>query len=105
MASPPARRPSRSPTVNQTDVQPLIDEAEEALQSYDYRTAIRLGKRLLRARHTYGFEALARAYWGRERKKKAIRTLDKGSRVAPGVPALWHLLGNYSSDQGDFRRA
>jgi tetratricopeptide (TPR) repeat protein len=87
------------------DIDSLIRKADEALESGDDRAALTAGKRLVELRHVYGFEVLARAYWLREEKTKAIAALVEGVEKAPQVWPLWELLGDYRSDVGDVKRA
>lgn len=82
-----------------------IGQAEEALEDDDIETALRLGQQLIDARHTFGFEAMARAHYANGDPAKAIAVLEQGVSEAPHVWTLWHLLGNYASDADDFDRA
>lgn len=96
--------PASNDIVGSMDVDALIHEAGEALESYEYKTALRLGKRLLKARHSYGYEVLARAHAGLDEPEKAIAVLEEGLKKADVWP-LWHLLGQIVSDEGDHERA
>lgn len=87
------------------DIESLVRKADEALESGDDRSALETGKRLVELRQVYGFEVLARAYWLREEKTKAIATLVEAVEKAPQVWPLWELLGDYRSDVGDVKRA
>jgi tetratricopeptide (TPR) repeat protein len=87
------------------DIDSLIQQAEEALEAGDDHTAIAAGERLLEMRNAFGFQILARAYWQRDEKTKAIRTLQDGVAKAPNMFPLWQLLGDYWSDVGDVKRA
>jgi tetratricopeptide (TPR) repeat protein len=86
-------------------VDKLADRGYACVQHWDYKRAIKCGKKLLKLRHTSGFEILALAYAGKGKKKKAIRILEKGVRKGPGVWLLWQLLGNYYSDRKKFKKA
>jgi tetratricopeptide (TPR) repeat protein len=83
----------------------LIGQAEEALEEGDTETALRVGKQLIEARHTFGFEAVARAHHADGDDEQAFATLEQGVKEAPHVWTLWHLLGNYASDAEDYPRA
>lgn len=87
------------------DIDSLIDQADEALEAGDDNTAITIGQQLIEMRNAYGFQVLARAYWQRDEKTKAIRTLQDGVSKAPKLWPLWQLLGDYWSDVGDGKRA
>ncbi|MDQ3283793.1 MAG: hypothetical protein M3Q69_20520 [Acidobacteriota bacterium] len=87
------------------DIDSLIQLADEALQDGNDNAAIEAGQRLVDLRHAYGFEVLARAYWQRDEKTKAIRTLQDGVAKAPRMWPLWQLLGDYWTDVGDAKRA
>lgn len=87
------------------DIDSLVEKADEALENGDDRTAIAAGNRLIELRHVYGFEVLARAYWLRDDKDKAIATLADAVQKAPRVWTLWELLGDYRSDVGDTQGA
>jgi tetratricopeptide (TPR) repeat protein len=87
------------------DIDLLIQHADEALETGNDQVAIAAGQRLIELRHAYGFEVLARAYWARDEKTKAIRTLQDGVAKAPKLWPLWQLLGDYWTDVGDAKRA
>lgn len=87
------------------DIDSLLRQADEALEAGDDKTALKAGQQLVEQRHAYGFEVLARAYWLRDEKTKAIRTLQDGVEKAPKMWTLWQLLGDYWSDVGDPKRA
>ena len=87
------------------DIDSLIQHADEALETGNEQVAIAAGQRLIELRHAYGFEVLARAYWLRDEKTKAIRTLQEGVAKAPQMWPLWQLLGDYWTDVGDEKRA
>ncbi len=83
----------------------LIKEAYELIDSYDYKGALRIGRKLKRLRHTSAFEIMALAYAENGKLKKAIKVLEKGVNIAPDLWILWQMLGNYRSDNGDFQGA
>ncbi|HEX8255591.1 MAG TPA: hypothetical protein VF846_20795 [Thermoanaerobaculia bacterium] len=87
------------------DIDALIQHADEALESGNDKVAVAAGQKLIELRHAYGFEVLARAYWSRDEKTKAIRTLQDGVAKVPHMWPLWQLLGDYWTDVGDEKRA
>ncbi len=87
------------------DIESLIEHADEALETGNDQAALAAGQRLIELRHAYGFEVLARAYWARDEKTKAIHTLQEGVKKVPHMWPLWQLLGDYWTDVGDARRA
>jgi tetratricopeptide (TPR) repeat protein len=87
------------------DIESLIERASSALEAGDDKKALAAGQELLELRHTYGFEVLARAYWLREEKTRAIATLQEGTARAPHAWTLWELLAEYWGELGDPKRA
>lgn len=87
------------------DIESLIQQADDALQSGNDKAALAAGQNLIDLRHAYGFEVLARAYLMREEKTRAIAALQDGVSKAPNVWQLWELLGDSWADVGDGRRA
>lgn len=87
------------------DVQELIGEAQEALQEGDTSRAQRLAQRVIDARHSYGFELLARVFQAQDNLPRAIAVLQEGVAKAPHVWTLWMLLGELRSDHGDYDQA
>lgn len=87
------------------DVQGLIEEAEDALLEKDYERARELAERVIEARHSYGFELLARVHEGQEDLPRAIAVLEDGVAKAPKAWSLWMLLGELRSDHGDYDEA
>ena len=87
------------------DVQDLIEEAEEALAEGDLMAAQDAGEALLEARHTYGFEILARVQQQREDLAGAIAVLEDGVKKAPRAWPLRLLLGELLSDSGNYDAA
>ena len=83
----------------------LMSEAEQALEQLDFRKALRIADRLLRLKHTAGFEYKARALWDMNRPQDAIAALQAGVAVAPQVWTLWEYLGEYLSDTGQHDEA
>lgn len=83
----------------------LMERGFEQIRNYEYSKAVRTGKRLVKLRHTSGFEILGLAYDHLSRKKKAIRILEKGVKKAPDNWLLWQLLGNYYSDTEKYDEA
>lgn len=86
------------------DVDALIQQADEALEVYDFESALAVGEQLLEARYSYGYEVIARAQAGLDERPKAIATLEEAVIRGPVWP-LWNLLGNYRSDEGDYAGA
>ena len=83
----------------------LMDRGFDHLETYEYKKAVKIGKKLIELRHTSGFEIQALAYAGLGKKKKAIRILEEGVQKGPGVWLLWQLLGNYYSDVENYAEA
>jgi tetratricopeptide (TPR) repeat protein len=84
------------------NVQELIEEAQEALDHGEYERAQRLAERIIEARHTFGFELLARVHQSRENLPRAIAVLQEGVAKAPRAWPLWMLLGELRSDYGEY---
>lgn len=82
----------------------LMNQGFDQLEICDYQRAIKTGKKLIRLRHTSGFEILALAYGDLGKKKKAIKVLEEGVHGVK-VWKLWQLLGNYYSDVGKYEKA
>ncbi|HEX6088284.1 MAG TPA: tetratricopeptide repeat protein [Thermoanaerobaculia bacterium] len=87
------------------DVQELIEEAQEALDERDWARAQRLAQKIIDARHSYGFELLARVFREQDNLPRAIAVLQEGVAKAPRAWPLWMLLGEYRSDHGDYDEA
>lgn len=83
----------------------LADEAFEALEDGDLRSALKLGRRLEKMRYSAAFEIQALVYAEEGKLRKAIAVLERGVKKAPTVWLLWQLLGNYRSDQGQWDKA
>jgi len=77
----------------------LMDEGFRALDDYETKQAIKIGRRLQKMRHSSAFEILALAYAKQNKLNKAIKILEEGVRKAPSVWKLWGLLGNYYSEK------
>lgn len=87
------------------DVQELIADAEEAMERDDFDRAQQLAERVIEARHSYGFELLARVHELRANIPRAIAVLQEGVVKAPNAWSLWLLLGELRSDNGDYDQA
>jgi tetratricopeptide (TPR) repeat protein len=87
------------------DIESLIERASDALETGNDEDALAIGQQLIDARHTYGFEVLARAWWLRDERTRAIETLQDGVTKAPQAWALWELLGEYWTEVGDEEKA
>ncbi|MBN2384655.1 hypothetical protein JXQ70_17410 [bacterium] len=83
----------------------LMDQGLDALDSFNTKEAIKIGKKLKKLRQTSAFEILALAYHQDEKPDKSIEVLKEGLKVAPNVWVLWQLLGNYQSDSGNYDEA
>ncbi len=91
--------------MSQSEVEALIDEGLELLGIDDFKGAAKIGKRIIKLRHTYGHEILGRAYWGLGKRKKAIEVIEEGLKKGPSAWLLWQLRGSFASDEEDFARA
>jgi tetratricopeptide (TPR) repeat protein len=87
------------------DVQKWIEEAQEALEERDYARAQRIAERIIGARHSYGFELLARVFQEQDNLPRAIAVLQEGVAKAPRAWPLWMLLGELRSDHGEYDQA
>ena len=87
------------------DIQELIEQGSDALAEEDFARAEKIAHRIIEARHSYGFELLARVYRDQENLPRAIAALQEGVTKAPRAWPLWMLLGEYRSDHGDFDNA
>ena len=76
----------------------MIDKGYASLKAKEHDKAIQIGRDLIDHNHSSGFEILALAFAGLNRKDKAIAVLEKGVATVPSVWLLWELLGNYYSD-------
>ena len=90
---------------NTNQIDRLMNEGFEALAFFNINKAIRIGKQLLRLKHTSAFEILALAYADDKKLKKAITILEKGIKIAPSIWRLWQLLGNYRSENEEYSKA
>lgn len=82
-----------------------MSEALELLEDCEPKKALKIGKELEKMRYSGGFEIQALAYADLDKKKKAIKILEKGVEIAPNVWPLWQLLGSFHSDEKEFDRA
>lgn len=89
----------------QQEVQELIDEAFEWLEFDKPKKALKIGKKLEKMQHSSGFEIQALAYRDLNKRKKAIKVLERGTRTVPDVWLLWQLLGNFYSEEGQFEKS
>lgn len=87
------------------NVQEWIEEGSEALERGEYERAQRLAERIIQARHSYGFELLARVHQARENLPRAIAVIQEGVAKAPRAWPLWMLLGELRSDHGEYDEA
>jgi tetratricopeptide (TPR) repeat protein len=70
----------------------------QALEQSEFRRATRVGRKLIKLRHSSGFHILAKAEWELENREKAVKVLEEGVEAAPGNGSLWELLGCFLSD-------
>jgi tetratricopeptide (TPR) repeat protein len=82
-----------------------IDKGFKAAYSGNFDEAIRIGKDLIKDRHSSGFEILALGYQRKRNIKRAISTLVTGLKKAPDVSQMWQLLGNLYSDLHEFKKS
>ena len=87
------------------DVQGLIEQADDSLADGDLKTAKKAGEALVAARHTYGFEVLARVEQQRGDYTAAIKQIEEGIARAPRAWPLRLVLGELHSDNGDYDAA
>jgi len=83
----------------------LMAQASEHIDSENFRAALKIGEELEKLKFTGAFETQALAYAAMGKKKKAIKILEKGIKIAPDIWLLWQLLGNYYSDEGRFDKS
>ncbi len=86
-------------------VERLTAEAFNALDVYDIKKALKVGRQLKKLRHSSAYEILALAYAADEKLNDAISILEEGVKTVPSVWILRQLLGNYYSDQGRYVEA
>ena len=86
-------------------IEDLMKAGFEAVNDFDTKVAIKIGKKLKKLRHTSAFEILALAYLNEENSEKAIKILKEGVDVAPKLWILWQLLGNTYSDINKYDEA
>lgn len=80
-------------------------EGLEALDRGDPRAALRIGRRLCRARYTGGDELVGRAWYELGEPYRAIAALQEGVRKNPDIAILWSYLGEFLSHQGRHEEA
>lgn len=83
----------------------LMDQGFELLDSYEFKKAIKCGKKLLELQFTGGYQILALAYDGLGKKRKKLDILKEGVEAVPHSWFLWNLLGNAYSDAGRYQEA
>jgi len=83
----------------------LMNKGFEALEVFDNEEALEIGKKLLKLKHTSGFEILAIAQYRDGKVQEAIEILKEGVIVGPEIWDLWQLLGNYNSESEDYEEA
>jgi len=93
-------------TVNiSPELEALMSEAFELLDVCDTEGALKIAKRLERMRWSGCFEIEALALVQLDKKRKAIKVLERGVKKASGAWMLWSRLGEYRSDLGRFDAA
>jgi tetratricopeptide (TPR) repeat protein len=83
----------------------LMAEAFEFLDIGEPKKALKIGQQLEKMRYSGAFEIQALAYNDLNKRKKAIKTLEKGVKTVPDVWLLWELLGNYYSEESEFEKS
>jgi len=86
-------------------VEHMIAEAMQHIGLRNPKAALRIGKELEGLRLTSAFEIQALAYAAMDKRKNAIKILDKAIKIAPENAFLWQLLGNNYSDEGLFEKS
>lgn len=86
-------------------IETLIDQAYADLDDLDAKAARRKGQKLIKMRHTSGFEIVARSYQLEGELDQAIAIARQGTEVAPQVWLLWLHLGSLLSDASQFDEA
>lgn len=87
------------------EIEELMGKGFDAAYSDDFDNAIKIGKELIKKRHSSGFEILALGYQGKCKNKKAISILEKGVKKVPDVYKMWQLLGNLYSNEECFKKS
>lgn len=83
----------------------LMEEGFALLEEGFFERALKIGDKLLKKKHTAGFEIKARAWWELGNTQKAIETLEEGLKVAPEIWVFWDMLGKIYSDEAQFQDA
>ncbi|MGV3617107.1 MAG: tetratricopeptide repeat protein [Fimbriimonas sp.] len=83
----------------------LIQAGRAALDRRQWGEALRIAGVLHRLQNTGGFEIEARAEWEKGRRDRAIKVMRKGVETVPTHAPLWHFLGRFLSDSGEFDEA
>lgn len=84
------------------DEEGLFEVGSELLESLHLDEAEAIGGELIRRCYTGGFEIKARALGARGAYEEAVAVLRKGLEKAPELSLLWHLLGNYQGELGEY---
>jgi tetratricopeptide (TPR) repeat protein len=87
------------------DVDKLMNQAYELLDSFQCEEALQVGEKLKTLGYSGAFEVMALAYQTLGETDKAIAVLNDGLEKVPHVWVLWHLLGNLLSDKGEYTEA
>ncbi len=86
-------------------VRQLVDQGFQQLAEGDPHGALETGQTLIALQHAGGYELLALAYDGLGETDKALEILEEGVAQAPGVWALWNMLGSHYSETGHYPEA
>lgn len=85
--------------------QKLADEGFNLLDEGDHEGALDIAEVLEQRRFTAAFDIAAQSYAAMGDLASAIKTLERGVRIAPDCWSNWQLLGNYLSDLDRFDEA
>jgi len=76
----------------------LYNGGHEALGSYDFESALKIGRELRKLRYSGAYEIEGLAFIGLDRHEDAVRVLREGLALAPAAWPNWLLLGSCLSD-------
>ncbi|MCW5934786.1 MAG: hypothetical protein KIT45_10915 [Fimbriimonadia bacterium] len=82
-----------------------MEEGFALLEEGEYERALKVADKLLKKKHTSGFEIKARAWWELGNTQQAIETLEEGLKIAPEIWVFWDMLGKIHSDEAQFQDA
>src|SRR4029434_7665765 len=87
------------------DVEKLMNQAYELIDSFQCEEALEIGEKLKTLGYSGAFEVMALAHQTLGETDKAIAVCNEGLEKVPHVWVLWHLLGNLLSDKGEYDEA